>query len=81
MNIEEINGGTPRWTAVVAIGLPLALVTVALPLGFSYEYRRIAQLATRMLRLFKGLVLGGSLLIGTAVSVIIAIVVVLLVVK
>ena len=79
MNIEEINGGTPRWTAVVAFGLPLALVTVALPLGFSYGYRRSSRFATQRPRLFKGLVLGGSLLIGTAVFVIIALVVVLLV--
>lgn len=51
MNIKEINDGSPNWSAVVAMGLPLAVVTVALPLGFGYGYRRGGEFAARNPRL------------------------------
>ncbi|KAB8416374.1 hypothetical protein FH972_024893 [Carpinus fangiana] len=34
MNIKEINGGAPKWWAVIACGLSLVLVTVIVPLSF-----------------------------------------------
>ena len=73
MNIREINNGTPTWSAVVIFGLPLALVTVALPLGFGYVYRKVTQFAVRSPKLFRFLawgVIGGG---GIAIVIIIVI--------
>lgn len=46
MNIKEINKDNgPTWWVLLALGLPLALVTVALPLGFDSINRRVRQYA------------------------------------
>ncbi|KAL8829026.1 MAG: hypothetical protein Q9191_002248 [Dirinaria sp. TL-2023a] len=55
MNIKEINGGKPKWSAVLALGLPLAVVTVALPLGFGYGYRKSREFAAQNPKLLRSL--------------------------
>ena len=48
MNIEEISGPkakAPRWWVLLALGLPLALVTVALPLQFDSITRQVRHFA------------------------------------
>lgn len=48
MNIKEINGdghSRPRWWVLIVLGLPLALVTVALPLCFDSINRSVHQYA------------------------------------
>lgn len=77
MNIKEINGGRPKWSALVALGLPLAVVTVALPLGFGYGYRKSREFAAQNPRLFRGL--KWAILFLGIVAVIIVVVVVVVV--
>ncbi|KAK5213542.1 hypothetical protein LTR20_008188 [Exophiala xenobiotica] len=51
MNIKEINDGTPRWWAVVAVGLPLVLLTIVVPLFFDSFYQ--ASVTAAQSRTFK----------------------------
>ncbi|KAK5467496.1 hypothetical protein LTS15_000469 [Exophiala xenobiotica] len=51
MNIKEINDGTPRWWAVVAVGLPLVLLTIVVPLFFDSFYQ--ASVTAAQSRSFK----------------------------
>ena len=67
MNIREINNGTPKWSAVVAFGLPLALVTVALPLGFNYGYRKVIEFHTKSPKLFRILAWGSPIVVSIVV--------------
>ena len=67
MNIKEINNSAPRWSAVVALGLPLAVVTVALPLGFNYGYRRVTEFVAENPKLFRILAWGGAIFVIFAV--------------
>ena len=71
MNIREINNSTPRWSAVVTLGLPLAVVTVALPLAFNFGYRKGTEFVAKNPRLFKTLTLLGGLLLGIVIIIII----------
>ena len=75
MNIREINNSAPRWSAVVALGLPLAVVTVAMPLGFNFGYRKVTEFVTKNPKLFK--ILCGSFgLVGITVTIVVIIVVI-----
>ena len=49
MNIVEINPNSeqPSWKYVLILGLPLAVATVAFPLGFSYGYQRSLDFIAR----------------------------------
>ena len=69
MNIREINhdNNTPTWQAVVALGLPLSVVTVALPLGFNYGYRKVRESVTRNPKLFRGFAWTGIVLTVLAI--------------
>ena len=70
MNIREINNGAPRWSAVVALGLPLAVVTVAMPLGFNFGYRKVTEFVTKNPKLFK--ILCGSFgFVGITVTIVV----------
>ena len=71
MNIREINGGRPKWSAVVAFGLPLAVVTVALPLGFNYGYRKVTEFRTKSPKLFRILAWGSVIFVGILVVIVV----------
>lgn len=71
MNIREINNGTPKWSTVVAFGLPLAVITVALPLGFNYGYRKVTEFHTKSPKLFKILAWGSAISVGIVVVIVI----------
>ena len=73
MNIREINNGAPRWSAVVALGLPLAVVTVALPLGFNYGYRKVTEFVTKNPKLFRILAWGSVIFVTVAAVIFIVI--------
>ena len=40
MNIKEISEGSPKWWAVVSLGLALVFVTIALPMSLDWLYRK-----------------------------------------
>ncbi|KAI4208831.1 MAG: hypothetical protein LQ351_008160 [Letrouitia transgressa] len=76
MNIREINNGAPRWSAVVALGLPLAVVTVAMPLGFNFGYRKVTEFITKNPKSFR-ILLSSIIFLSIAVTIVIVIVVLL----
>lgn len=55
MNIKEINNGTPKWWAVVAVGLPLVLITIVVPLSFDFVFSKLLLIVRS--RLFRMLVI------------------------
>lgn len=57
MNIKEIIDYKPKWWVLIALGLPLALITVALPLQFDAITRQIRQFAGSRPTAFKRIVL------------------------
>ena len=70
MNIREINNATPKWSSVLAFGLPLAAVTVMMPLSFGYSYRKVSVFIRRNQKFSrKFVVLGGPVLGVTAILV------------
>ena len=73
MNIKEINDGAPKWTAVVALGLPLAVLTVAIPLAFNFRYRKVKEYINRRPRFVTRVTLGLGIVgvVGTVVTVVI----------
>jgi hypothetical protein len=40
MNIKQINGGTTEWWVIVALGLALVFITIALPMSLDWLYRK-----------------------------------------
>lgn len=77
MNIKEISDGHPQWSAVVALGLPLAVVTVALPLGFNSGYRKLTEIATRRPKAFR--IMGWSLIAASTIAVVVTVVIAVLI--
>ncbi|KAL6721534.1 hypothetical protein ACLMJK_000638 [Lecanora helva] len=74
MNIKEINNSTPTWSAAVALGLPLAVVTVAMPLGFNFGYRKVTDFIIKNPKLFR--ILGGCVVFLVIAVIIIVVVIV-----
>ena len=58
MNIKEINNSSPRWSAVLLLGIPMAAVTVAIPLGFNFWYRKILGIVQKRPMIFYRLIVG-----------------------
>jgi hypothetical protein len=76
MDIREISTKPPKWYTVVALGLPLVVVTVAMPLGFGVTYRQIQRFAGYRPRLFTKLLwIAGALVLAVIVTLVIILVV------
>jgi hypothetical protein len=77
MDIREIYTKPPKWYTVVALGLPLVVVTVAMPLGFNSIYRQIQKFAGYRPRLFPKLLwIAGALFLATIVILVVVLVIV-----
>ncbi|KAL9614165.1 MAG: hypothetical protein Q9167_001317 [Letrouitia subvulpina] len=74
MNIKEINNGTPNWKSVLEFGLPLALVTVAIPLSFGYGYRKVSVFLARHKKLSRRLFTWGSWVLFACIIILITLI-------
>ena len=75
MQIRQISRNYPQWYTAVALGLPLVVVTVAMPLGFDVIYRQIQRFAGYRPRLFPKLLwIGGALILAAILITVIVIV-------
>ena len=80
MNIKEISEGSPKWWAVVSLGLALVFVTIALPMSLDWLYRKYQSFVgarPRLSRHPKRLLVFLGLLLLAAIVVIVVVVVLL----
>lgn len=80
MNIREINNATPKWSSVLAFGLPLAAVTVMMPLSFGYSYRKVSVFISRNQKFSRRFIIFGGPVLGVS-SIIVAVILSAVIVK